>query len=103
MENVVVRYGSGRDSVGAMWGKQLATAPPPPSRRGFSETPINHRETPWSPLNPMLTDSRLTEYQIRGRIKHLHRDADAEKMESIFAQVCYSRVCKDSDWTSNGE
>jgi hypothetical protein len=41
-----------------MWGKQLANAPPPPSRRGFSETPIARRETPWSPLNPMLTDPR---------------------------------------------
>ena len=41
-------------------------------------------ETPWSPLNPMLTDSRITEYQLRGRIRHLHRDADAEKIERIF-------------------
>ena len=89
MENFVVHYGTGRDSLGAMWGKQLATAPPPPSRRGFSETPVDRRETPWSPLNPMLTDSRITEYQLRGRIRHLHRDADAEKIERIFARLGY--------------
>jgi hypothetical protein len=100
MENFVVHYGTGRDSLGAMWGTQLANAPPPPSRRGFSETPIARRETPWSPLNPMLTDPRITETQLRGRIKHLHRDADAEKMERIFAQVMNLRRIRGAEITS---
>jgi hypothetical protein len=48
----------------------------------------------------MLTDPRITETQLRGRIKHLHRDADAEKMERIFAQIMNLRRIRGAETTS---